>query len=593
MVQIFNEKNFFFDMFPFESISSSSSSGGKNSMSSNSCSESANAVDADNAPRVERAPAYETESEDDEEHDHTREVEQKLEWTHQAAGNATAELSSATSAAAKTLQSPCLEGSELLDETDEPLGYLELDLALFCKPSRIATDTWYVLRGTRSGEVRIRTLFMDEHFNSSAMDNAVTTAAAVEARKAILQEQIYSCELRDHYGFKISDHARQEWTHLRSYEDCREERRLGDWELAFGNHFFSVNRCDSAKENSVVRQLARAGVPRSWRERVYMSISGAREKQQDAGVEYYNSLVGQSETLDSVAFRQIELDIDRTFGHSGTKICTEAGRAVLRRILRAYSIRNPSIGYCQGLNFIVGFLTLAVEEEPAFWLLVVICEDLYPGYYTPTMAETQTDMLVLKELIADELPSLDAFTAEVGLPLELLGSQWLLCLFTTTFPSETVFRIFDCIFTEGCDFVFPVIIAHLRRLERTLIGLEDFQAVLSAMKDAENALLDADAFMADAAQEADCIAEGRILALRVKHRESVRDEMQRAARARALNRQLAVVYQIPAFSTYAADLLRFFHEEAEVSSRSDVAFILTLLCHGLVWLAEHSKRWQR
>lgn len=274
MVQIFNEKNFFFDMFPFESISSSSSSGGKNSMSSNSCSESANAVDADNAPRVERAPAYETESEDDEEHDHTREVEQKLEWTHQAAGNATAELSSATSAAAKTLQSPCLEGSELLDETDEPLGYLELDLALFCKPSRIATDTWYVLRGTRSGEVRIRTLFMDEHFNSSAMDNAVTTAAAVEARKAILQEQIYSCELRDHYGFKISDHARQEWTHLRSYEDCREERRLGDWELAFGNHFFSVNRCDSAKENSVVRQLARAGVPRSWRERVYMSISG-------------------------------------------------------------------------------------------------------------------------------------------------------------------------------------------------------------------------------------------------------------------------------------------------------------------------------
>lgn len=141
--------------------------------------------------------------------------------------------------------------------------------------------------------------------------------------------------------------------------------------------------------------------------------------------------------------------------------------------------------------------------------------------------------------------------------------------------------------------MFPVIIAHLRRLERTLISLEDFQAVLSAMKDAENALLDADRFMADAAEEADRIEESRILALREKHRESVRDEMQRAARVRALNKQLAVVYQIPAFSNYAANLLRFFHEEAEVSSRSDVAFILTLLCHGLVWLAEHSKRWQR
>lgn len=77
----------------------------------------------------------------------------------------------------------------------------------------------------------------------------------------------------------------------------------------------------------------------------------------------------------------------------------------------------------QGLNFIVGFLTLTVDEEAAFWLLSVICEDFYPGYYTPTMADTQTDMLVLKEIIAEELPVLDDYTADVGLPLELLGSQ--------------------------------------------------------------------------------------------------------------------------------------------------------------------------
>lgn len=265
IVQIYNEKNFFFDMFP-SSGSSNSSSGRKNSMS---CSESRNAIDE--ARASERAPVYETDSDDDDEHDHSRKLEQKHQWVHQAAGNATAELSSA---AVTTPQSPSTGGSELLDETDEPLGFLELNLSLFYKSSRIATDAWYVLRGTRSGEVRLRTLFMDEHGNSSAMDNATSSTEIAEAREAIFQEQIYGCELRDHYGFKISDHARQEWTHLRSYEDCREERRLSDWELAFGNHFFAVNRCDSAKENSVVRQLARAGVPRSWRERVYMSISG-------------------------------------------------------------------------------------------------------------------------------------------------------------------------------------------------------------------------------------------------------------------------------------------------------------------------------
>lgn len=51
--------------------------------------------------------------------------------------------------------------------------------------------------------------------------------------------------------------------------------------------------------------------------------------------------------MDTMTFRQIELDIDRTFGHSGTAVCTEQGRARLRRILRAYSLHNPTVGYCQ------------------------------------------------------------------------------------------------------------------------------------------------------------------------------------------------------------------------------------------------------
>lgn len=78
-----------------------------------------------------------------------------------------------------------------------------------------------------------------------------------------------------------------------------------------------------------------------------LARTGAREKQLSAGVDYYASLVEQSEAAETATFRQIELDIDRTFGHSGTKICTDAGRAALRRVLRAYSLRNPLIGYCQ------------------------------------------------------------------------------------------------------------------------------------------------------------------------------------------------------------------------------------------------------
>jgi hypothetical protein len=46
------------------------------------------------------------------------------------------------------------------------------------------------------------------------------------------------------------------------------------------------------------------------------------------------------------------------------------GQASLRRVLKAYSVYDREIGYCQGMNFIAGmFLTLMPEEE-SFWMLV-------------------------------------------------------------------------------------------------------------------------------------------------------------------------------------------------------------------------------
>ncbi|KAK1948018.1 Growth hormone-regulated TBC protein 1 [Phytophthora citrophthora] len=472
---------------------------------------------------------------------------------------------------------------------DELLGVVEINSSLLCKPSRVVTDSWYSLGGTRTGEVRIRTIWYER---------AKRTLNAQD-REMLFEEHVshsVAKPMTDFYGFAIPELAREDWVHLRSYQDCREERRVEDWTKLYDTQFSErLRRCSFKEkdtgEKTLLLQFARAGIPRHLRERAYMNLSGASEKQENAGSNYYANLVKSAETMETETFRQIELDIDRTFGHSGTTVCSESGRDQLRRILRAYSLRNPAIGYCQGLNFIVAFLMLMADEENVFWLLSVFCEDLYPGYYSPAMGDIQRDMRVLKQLIAEELPQLDEFTSEVGLPLELLGSQWLLCLFTTTFPSETVFRIFDCIFTEGSSFVFPVIMAHLRRMEPTLLSLVEFHDVLASIKDAENVCIDGDLFMAAVCKEAESITLTRVQNLREEQCGSVRSEMERAERARAFNQQLALVYQIPAFSNYAAGLLRFFHEGAEGSSRSDVAFVLTMLCHGLVWLAEHSKRW--
>lgn len=54
----------------------------------------------------------------------------------------------------------------------------------------------------------------------------------------------------------------------------------------------------------------------------------------------------------------------------------------LRRILFAYSVHNPVLGYCQGLNFIAARIMQHLGEEESFWLLVKMIERSPRDYHT-------------------------------------------------------------------------------------------------------------------------------------------------------------------------------------------------------------------
>jgi len=58
---------------------------------------------------------------------------------------------------------------------------------------------------------------------------------------------------------------------------------------------------------------------------------------------------------------------------------------MLTRILRAYAIYSPQVGYCQGINFVVGELLLAnFSEEDAFWALRHLMKKHYlEGMFLP------------------------------------------------------------------------------------------------------------------------------------------------------------------------------------------------------------------
>lgn len=64
---------------------------------------------------------------------------------------------------------------------------------------------------------------------------------------------------------------------------------------------------------------------------------------------------------------------------------------LLKRILVTYVKRNPTVGYCQGMNFIVGRLLQFMNEEEAFWTLTMIIETILPIDYYSNMVGVLID----------------------------------------------------------------------------------------------------------------------------------------------------------------------------------------------------------
>lgn len=93
---------------------------------------------------------------------------------------------------------------------------------------------------------------------------------------------------------------------------------------------------------------------------------------------YYTLLLMQADNLGKTAAAiQIDKDVLRSFPNLERDASFLTS---LRRILLAYSVRNPVVGYCQSMNFLCGVLFIYLDEIEAFWMLTHVVEKLAPNY---------------------------------------------------------------------------------------------------------------------------------------------------------------------------------------------------------------------
>ena len=113
------------------------------------------------------------------------------------------------------------------------------------------------------------------------------------------------------------------------------------------------------EEKEILKFLISLGTPNLYRSKLWLLCSGAKREIND-NPEYYAKLILLSNNVPSLYEKQINLDVLRS---NPQKNKDQEYLNKLKRILICYSIRNSSIGYCQGFNFIVCRLLDVLKDE--------------------------------------------------------------------------------------------------------------------------------------------------------------------------------------------------------------------------------------
>ncbi|XP_064349002.1 growth hormone-regulated TBC protein 1 isoform X1 [Camelus dromedarius] len=237
------------------------------------------------------------------------------------------------------------------------------------------------------------------------------------------------------------------------------------------------------QKSMTVKRYIRKGIPLEHRARVWMGVSGA-QAQMDQNPGYYQRLL-EGERDDRLE-EAIRTDMNRTFPDNvkfrkGADPCLQR---TLYNVLLAYGHHNRDVGYCQGMNFVAGYLILMTDsEEESFWLLDALVGSILPDYYSPSMLGLKTDQEVLGELVRTRLPAVAALMDRHGVPWTLVVSRWFLCLFVDVLPVETVLRIWDCLFSEGSKVIFRVALTLIKRHQSFILEASSFTDVCEKFRE--------------------------------------------------------------------------------------------------------------
>jgi len=335
-------------------------------------------------------------------------------------------------------------------------------------------------------------------------------------------------ETRDRYGFRkktqhISLPQYEAWD--APYTEYLARRRK-KWVAMMKDNGLITDKPERFPTRSAkAKRFVRKGIPPGWRGAAWFYYAGGPEMiAKHPGV--YDDLVrkaasgGVNETDEEL----IERDLNRTFpdnvrfkpdplpgdDRNSQRTIVEPETPILqslRRVLQAFSIYNPQIGYCQSLNFLAGLLLLFMDEEKSFWMLNIITRVYLPGTHELNLEGANVDLGVLMNSIKDMMPSIwakiggeldgSAFTSQSMRlpPITLCTTAWFMSCFIGTLPIETTLRVWDCFFYEGSKTLFRIALTIFKVGEAEIKAVNDPMEIFQVVQTIPRRLIDANALL--------------------------------------------------------------------------------------------------
>ena len=169
---------------------------------------------------------------------------------------------------------------------------------------------------------------------------------------------------------------------------------------------------------------------------------------------------------------EISRDINRTFYTK--KFLEGNGKTMLFNILSALAFIRPEIGYCQGMNFIVGALINFIDdEEKCFWIFLSFIDNFEMNFlYLKNMPDYSIRIYQLNFYIKEYFPDLALHFKKNQINPDVFFSKWILTIFSNYLPFDVLYKVWDVFILDKWKAIFKFSLMILNSMKDKLLEMD-------------------------------------------------------------------------------------------------------------------------